>query len=263
MGWHTAGHNTGNAVLPLLTLLVVCVLVWSMHIDLPALSHQSPAWRACEWATHWLSWRGVRLALLGDVSGILPAKRTAKPIGTEAHAQCTVCFHDDGGAEVIMTLCRSPVVTLIVALLLLLLLRLDCVQAVYEEADDRYYSSVGSGVCVGSTFRVVACNCAATCEFADQMCPFCACKCKACGGSTQRKPISLTAVQYDDGDDSDSDDGDAEDNEGLLTRWRARARRHAPLLFIALAHVIASSLLTAPHVVALFVPCVSVLLLSL
>ena len=56
---------------------------------------------------------------------------------------------------------------------------------------------VGRGVLVGPGFRVVKCDCRPHHERASDYCPFCLCRCKACGGSPYGRASSYSTRNDD------------------------------------------------------------------
>lgn len=223
------------------------VVVWSFPCDDECTGLLSRCQPALVWALRWCSIHGARV-LLGLAAVAPPKVFTVKPTGTPQHAACPSCLHEDGGPDVSHITC--------VVVYLTTLACTPCVtcasQAVFEETDPALSVTLSAGVQLGPTFRVVACNCARMCDTVGDMCPFCVCKCRECGGSAQRRPLSTP--QYDD---DDGDDGTASPNVAIS--WRRMLSDHSSLMLVCVAAGLALYVLPHPHLLTVTIPAISIL----
>lgn len=136
-----------------------------------------------------------------------------------------------------------------------------CCQCILEERDPSDYTTLSDGVIVGAAYRVVACDCAVRCDTVLDMCGYCTCKCKVCGGSPHRRPMNTEDFRYDE-DGEDDDDSDS-DNAAQSTVMRVFTSVQHNFSFVSCvtAIVLLRYMVDKPYLTTLYGPVVCFLLL--
>jgi hypothetical protein len=127
---------------------------------------------------------------------------------------------------------------------------------VLEDADPGRYTVVGPGVSLGDPFRVIACNCAAHAEELADLCSFCRCTCRACGGARNGRPAGaplFAGASAGRGAGAGAGGGGGSDGDGDVGGWLAGALGATPLWLPLAAAALGCAGVDGPHAHSLIV----------